>query len=310
MKLFVSSETDPRVNMGLEHYFLQEWGGEGCLVYRNSPTVLIGKNQNPYREANIPYCKREGISILRRISGGGAVYHDLGNINTAFFGNRESTCCNLYERCAETLLTFLRDLGLVARLGGGNGVMIANRKVSGFAQCLKGRRFLCHATLLYQSDLSALNRSLEAPDMVVEAQGIVSRRSRVANVSQLLSSSKSPESFQQNWVEFLTRFLQCGSASHLPEGAAISVERFVANHVDLWEWNVGRSPPFTVALEGANGGGTLRLAVSRGMIKSARWENGQSAQSESILPLVGRSFRANSLPFVPRLKPSVWKELL
>ena len=306
----MSEETDPRINMGLEHFFLKEWGGEGCLVYRNSPSVLIGKNQNPYREVNIPYCKREGISIFRRISGGGAVYHDLGNINTAFFGNRGSTCCNLYRRWAEPLLTFLRDLGLNVRLGGGNGVMIVNRKVSGFAQCLKGQRFLCHATLLYQSDLAALNRSLEALDMVVQAQGIVSRRSRVANVSQLLASPESPESFQQNWVEFLIRFLQCGSASNLPEGAAISVERFRASHVDLWEWNVGRSPPFTVALEGANGGGTLRLAVSRGMIKSARWEDGQSVHSESILPLVGRSFRANSLSSVLGLNPSVWKELL
>ncbi len=306
----ISTETDPRVNMGLEQFFLNEWGGEGCLVYRNSPSVLIGKNQNPYREVNIPFCKREGISIFRRISGGGAVYHDLGNINTAFFGNRGSTCCNLYRRWSEPLLKFLQGLGLESRLGGGNAVVIAGLKVSGFAQCLKRQRFLCHATLLYRGDLSALNRSLQAQDFVVEAQGIASRRSPVANVSQFLSRPKPSEFFQHDWVEFLMRYLQCERISTLPEGAAPSMERFVESHVGLWEWNVGRSPPFTIALNGGNGSGTLRLAVSRGRIESAKWENGTTAQGASISPLVGRPLRAVALPSVPGLDRSVWEKLL
>lgn len=310
MKLFVSAETDPRVNMGLEHFFLEEWGGEGCLVYRNSPSVLIGKNQNPYREVNIPFCKREGISIFRRISGGGAVYHDLGNINTAFFGNRGSTCCNLYRRWSEPLLKFLQGLGLDARLGGGNAVVIAGLKVSGFAQSLKRQRFLCHATLLYRGDLAALKRSLEAQDFVVKAQGIASRRSPVANVSQFLSRPEPSELFQHDLVEFLIRYLQCDRISTLPEGAALSTERFVESNVDLWEWNVGRSPPFTIALDGVNGSGTLRLAVCRGRIESATWENGITAQGESMSHLVGRPFRATSLPSVPGLDHSVWEKLL
>ena len=310
MKLFVSAATDPRVNMGLEHFFLMEWGGEGCLVYRNSPSVLIGKNQNPYREVNIPICKREEISIFRRISGGGAVYHDLGNINTAFFGKRGSTCCDNYRRWCEPMVIFLRDLGLDARLGEVNAVDVAGKKVSGFAQCLKGQRFLCHATLLYRSDLALLNRSLEAPDFIVEAQGISSRRSTVANVSQFLSSPESTQSFQQKWVEFLTRYLRCERTRTLPEEATPSTEHFVESHVDLWEWNVGRSPPFTIALPGANGSGTLRLAVYRGRIESAKWEKGQPAQIESISPLVGRTFRADSLPSVSGLNRSVWEKLL
>ena len=310
MKLFVSSETDPRVNMGLEHFFLKEWGGEGCLVYRNSPSVLIGKNQNPYREVNIPFCKRKGISIFRRISGGGAVYHDLGNINTAFFGNRGSACCNLYRRWSEPLLKYLRGLGLDARLGGGNAVVIAGLKVSGFAQCLKSQRFLCHATLLCRGDLAALNRSLEAQNIVVKAQGIASRRSPVANISQFLSKPKPSEYFHHDWVEFLIRYLQCERISTLPEDAVPSMERFVENHVDLWEWNVGRSPSFTIALDGVNGSGTLRLAVCRGKIESAKWENGTSAQGESISSLLGRPLRAVALPSVPGLDHSVWEKLL
>ncbi len=306
----MSAETDPRINMGLEHFFLKEWDGEGCLVYRNSSSVLIGKNQNPYREVNIPFCKGEGISIFRRISGGGAVYHDLGNINTAFFGKRGSTCCNNYRRWCEPMVTFLRLLGLDAQLGKVNAVDVAGHKVSGFAQCLKGQRFLCHATLLYRSDLGLLNRSLEAPDFIVEAQGIVSRRSTVANVSQFLSRPEPTKSLQQNWVEFLTRYLQCERTSTLPEEAALSTEHFVESHVDLWEWNVGRSPPFTIALPGVNGLGTLRLAVCRGRIESAKWEKDQPAQSESISPLVGRPFRAVSLPSVPGLNRSVWEKLL
>lgn len=310
MKLFVSAETDPRVNMGLEHFFLKEWGGEGCLVYRNSPSVLIGKNQNPYREVNVPFCKREGISIFRRISGGGAVYHDLGNINTAFFGKRGFSCCNNYRRWSEPMVEFLRDLGLDARFGEVNAVEVEGYKVSGFAQCLKGQRLLCHATLLYRSDLAQLNRSLEAPDFIVEAQGIVSRRSTVANVAQFLSRPESTKSFQQNWVEFLTRYLACERTSVLPEVAALSTEHFVGSHVDLWEWNVGRSPPFTIDLPWVNGGGTLRLSVCRGRIESATWEKGQPAQNESISRLVGRPFRATSLPSVPGLDHSVWEKLL
>ena len=304
MKLFTSAENDPRINMGLEHFFLTQWGGAGCLVYRNSPSVLIGKNQNPYREANIPFCKREGIPIYRRISGGGAVYHDLGNINTAFFGERESTCLDQQRRWAEPMLAFLREMGLDAQWGGVNGVVTANYKVSGFAQCLKRQRFLCHATLLYHSDLATLNRSLQPQDLVVEAQGIVSRRAKVANVSQFLSQPTTPASFQQTWVEFLSRYLRCGGLSVLPEDAAPSAQRFAANQVDLWEWNVGRSPPFTVALKGIEGVGSLRLSVSRGKIVAARWETGHPPPSESLQPLLGRAFRANSLP------PSISRHLL
>ena len=301
MQLYLSSKTDPRVNMGLEHFFLNEWGGEGCLVYRNAPSVIIGKNQNPYREVNTPFCKQKGISIFRRISGGGTVYHDQGNINTAFFGKRGSICDNLYERWAEPFLKFLRVLGLNVQPDGRNGVGISGKKISGFAQCMKAQRFLCHATLLYQSDLAALNRSLEPLNLVVEAQGIVSQPSEVANVSEFLSKQDSVETFQQKWLAFLLGFLNCEKISPVPQRSASFIRHFVENQVDRWEWNIGRSPRFKASIKGANGNGNLMLVVYRGRIESVNWEQYEPDPSGDISPLIGQPFRLISLPNIPGL---------
>ena len=95
MEVFVSSTTDPWINMGLESYFLNQFTGTGCLVYRDAPCLVIGKNQNAYREVNVGFCKERNIPVIRRISGGGTVYHDLGNINTTFFGERRGMSVGL-----------------------------------------------------------------------------------------------------------------------------------------------------------------------------------------------------------------------
>ena len=138
----MSPETDPALNLGLEVFFLEHYERDGCLLYRNNPSIIIGKNQNPYRELNFPVCKEKGLPFFRRVSGGGAVYHDLGNLNSAFFGSRKNIGENLYDRWTEPMIHFLSSGGTKIIRDGHNGLELDGCKISGSAQALKRKRFL------------------------------------------------------------------------------------------------------------------------------------------------------------------------
>jgi lipoate-protein ligase A len=290
MEVFVSPVTDPLLNMGLEAYFLERFEGEGCLVYRNVSSVVIGKNQNPYREVDVRLCKENNIPVLRRISGGGAVYHDLGNINTAVFGKRLGIGDDLYARWTEPPIRFLESLGIDAVRDGRNGLEVAGRKISGSAQALKKERFLHHATLLVSSDLGLLEGSLSPQEVLIDGQGVKSHRSPVANLGEFLPRHLTTEDFMDDWVRFLCGSMDEAKRSNIPNAAGEFAQRQIEKQFGNWSWNIGRCPRFKYRMPIE--GNTLVFVVYRGVIESMSWD---SDSNELPSFLEGKAFSLETL---------------
>jgi lipoate-protein ligase A len=173
------------------------------MLWQNSPTVVIGRNQNAYAEINTEYTSQKGIKIARRISGGGAVYHDLGNINYTFIGNKNDSGID-FKTFTKPIINALASLGINATLSGRNDIEVNSKKISGNAQHVKGNRVLHHGTLLFNSDLTVLSEALNVDLEKINSKAIKSARSRVTNIINLLDKKISTEEF----INLLADFIQ------------------------------------------------------------------------------------------------------
>lgn len=188
MKYLVLESTDPYYNLAIEEYLFNTADDEIFMLWRNEPTVVIGKNQNAYAEINFEYLKANNIHVARRITGGGAVYHDLGNLNYTFISpNRGSEGID-FKYFTKPIIDALAQLGVEATLGGRNDLTVGERKFSGNAQHSNGEKVLHHGTLLFNSDLEVLNSVLIFNEEKYKTKAVKSNRSRVLNLSELIKN--------------------------------------------------------------------------------------------------------------------------
>lgn len=175
---FVDNEkvTDPRVNLAIEEHLLRTFDTEEdiLLFYINQPSIIIGRNQNTIEEINQEYVEKNGIIVVRRLSGGGAVYHDLGNLNFSFITQNQAENIHNFRKFTAPVIEVLRKMGVPAELSGRNDIVVDGRKISGNAQYIAGRRMVSHGTLLLNSDLEQVVEALN-----VKASKIESARSLV-----------------------------------------------------------------------------------------------------------------------------------
>jgi len=273
MRFLRNTSTDPYYNMAFDEYVLEHGPSEPVFyLWRNSPAVIIGLNQNPYAEVNLPYLQEHGIALVRRITGGGAVYHDLGNLNYSIVGP---------SKCFETdkpvqIVEALKAMGVPAELSGRNDIFVDGRKCSGYAKRLSRDRMMIHGTLMFDVDLEALVSALATPGSKVSAAGIASVRSRVANLrdhlpgftmeqftaalQKYLAGGDGPfEEISPRGLSGLGRDDKKASACHfeLAEKSPIDSDKFRS-----WEWIYGRSPQAEFSRSVKLGCGTLQLGWS------------------------------------------------
>ena len=160
MNILDSPYTDPRYNIAAEEYLLKETEDDYAFFYVNSPSLIIGKHQNSYSEINLEYIRSNRIPVIRRISGGGTVWHDMGNLNFSFILNGEEGKLVNFREYAQPVVDFLNTLGVKASFGSRNEILVEGLKISGNAEHIHRNRVLHHGTLLFNSDLDALKRSL------------------------------------------------------------------------------------------------------------------------------------------------------
>lgn len=194
MKFLILKTTNPYLNLAIEEYMFSETDDDVFMLWRNEPTIVIGKNQNGYAEINMPYVKENNIHIARRITGGGAVYHDLGNVNYTFITGRNKTGID-FEYFTAPIIEALKKLGISAILSGRNDLLVGDKKFSGNAQHTKGTRVLHHGTLLFDTDLDVLSLALKVDEEKIKAKAIKSTRSRVVNIKSILSYDMTAEDF-------------------------------------------------------------------------------------------------------------------
>ncbi|HXT49345.1 MAG TPA: lipoate--protein ligase, partial [Gemmatimonadaceae bacterium] len=188
--LFVDNRdvTDARLNLALEEHVLRNAMADDDLLlfYVNSPAIIIGRNQNTIEEINSDVVAARGIQVVRRVSGGGAVYHDLGNLNFSFMTRDVHARFNRYDLFNRPVVDVLEELGVPAEIGGRNDILAGGRKISGNAQFATAGRMFSHGTLLLDSNLDDVTAALRPKPGKVESKGVKSIRSRVANISEFL----------------------------------------------------------------------------------------------------------------------------
>lgn len=204
MKFLVLKTKDPYLNLAVEEYLFLNSEDDIFMLWQNEPTVVIGKNQNAYAEINMDYIEQNRIHIARRITGGGAVYHDLGNLNYTFISSCRAEQGIDFEYFTRPIIQALDSIGVKAELSGRNDLIANGKKISGNAQYTANGRTLHHGTLLFESDLAVLSSALNVDEEKIKSKGIKSTRSRVTNINKILGGRHTIEEF----IELLTEHVQ------------------------------------------------------------------------------------------------------
>ena len=240
--------TDPAVNLALEEYCLRNLdpGSEYLLFYINQPSIIIGRHQNPFQEFNQKLVRQKNIFPVRRISGGGAVYQDLGNLNFSFITDFTEEKLDYFKTLIKPILNTLRRLGVSAQLTGKNNIRVNGKKVSGNSQHTNMRRMLSHGTLLFDSDLEVLQRALESNLEITDSRAVSSIKSKVTNISDHLPHSIGMEAFRAEMINGVADALGDLAEYQLTAEAWEAVYRLAEEKYRSWEWTFGRSPQFTV----------------------------------------------------------------
>ncbi|MBP5537208.1 MAG: lipoate--protein ligase [Bacteroidales bacterium] len=231
MKFLRNPSTDPHFNMSFDEYCLQRLPSDDDVFYlwQNRPSVIIGHNQDAAREVNLEYLERNGIVLARRVTGGGAVYHDLQNLNYSIVGRKPRI---------EVIVEALRSLGVPAELTGRNDIFVEGRKVSGFARSVYHQRELIHGTLMYDVDIDTLTRALDTPESKLNRKGVASVRSRVTNLKDYLPGIEDIYQFRDR----LHALLACGDPEiNLGPEAMDAIEKRRIEKFAAPEWIYGIS---------------------------------------------------------------------
>ncbi len=238
MEFVENTCTNPHYNMAFDEALLKRPPTDHpvfCL-WQNRPSVIIGLNQSAYAEVNLPYLDRHGISLARRVTGGGAVYHDLGNVNYSIAAQAR---CLDEAACLQQVVDALRSLGIPAGRSGRNDILVEGRKCSGYAKRMDRDRILIHGTLMFRVNLHSLTRALAVPGSKLSAAGIASVRSRVANLQEYLPPQTTVQSFRKALQERLAG--TNGEIPLSPEWLS-AVQARADEKFSTWQWNFGHSP--------------------------------------------------------------------
>lgn len=324
MKLFIDTITDAAWNLALEEVLVRDFPEAFFMLWRNAPAVIVGRNQNSFAEVNAEVAASRGIAVVRRLSGGGAVYHDLGNVNYTIADRRDESFTRPMADCARPMVEALRDFGIAAEFSGRNDIVVGGLKISGIARGAAGRRTLFHGTLLFDADLSVLSEVLNPDPEKIAARGIKSVRSRVMNIRELL-----PELDTEEFIRQLSSRLSAAAgisgASPIPDEFIAAASELADRKYRTREWNYGSPTPFSFRSRRrfGCGGVAVELEVESGRVQRASISGdffGVRPVDELAARLVGCSFESAALKtaaigmadigeFIENLSPEEFAEL-
>jgi len=264
-----NTSLDPHYNLALEEYVLKNLDQkEGfILLWQNTPSVIIGRLQNTLKEVNLKYARKNSIPIVRRPSGGGAVYHDLGNLNFSVIVSEKQKTID-FRRFMQPIVTTLSQMGIKAECNQRNDILIDGKKISGNAQYHFRNKTLHHGTILFDSCLDSLQKVLEPEPLKIQSKSLESVRSQVTNVADYLDQKPSVMEFKE---QLLYNLLPGGLIQEykLSKQDQTKIEQLKTDKYLTWEWNYGHSPPFILTLDKRLSKGVIEvtLAVNKGVIQ-------------------------------------------
>lgn len=298
MLFHLNRKTDPAFNLALEELLFTASEEEHFLLWRNSPSIIVGRHQNTAAEISTESVERRKLPVIRRITGGGAVYHDLGNINFSFILRSHTWTEDSAQRLLSPILSFLRGQGLNSVLfSGRNDITADGRKISGCARCLLRGRTLFHGTLLFHTDLGVLAEVLNPDREKIRSKGIRSVRARVGNIRELMDSPCSTDEFLERITSgLLRRFGKSGQKDPLPPHLSLEekAEVLAETKYRSWEWNYGTPLAYDFENSGRFPGGSVKVSmnIAENRIRDLRF----SGDFFTTLPLDGLCKALEGLP--------------
>ncbi|MFC5588781.1 lipoate--protein ligase [Sporosarcina soli] len=264
--------TDPRINLAIEEYALKTMDIDKdsyLLFYINEPSIIIGRNQNTVEEIDTDYVDTNGIHVVRRLSGGGAVYHDLGNLNFSFITKDDGESFRNFKKFTEPVVQALAEMGVNAELLGRNDILVEGRKISGNAQFSTNGRMFSHGTLMFDTEIERVVKALKVRKDKIESKGIKSIRSRVANISEFLEEPMTIEQFRMEILKSIFGGEEKIQYMELTEDDWTKIRELSAERYANWDWNYGKSPKFNMqhSHRFPVGGIDVRLQVNKGIIE-------------------------------------------
>ncbi len=268
----MSQITDPYLNIATEEYLLKHTDDNIFYLYLNSKSLIIGKHQNTLSEVNYPFILKNNIPVIRRLSGGGTVFHDEDNINFCFIMNGEKGKLVDFKKYIDPVIDFLKSLHIHAEHGGRNDILIEGCKISGNASHVFKNRVMHHGTLLFNSQLDSLTQTLKNDPLKYTDKAVKSVRSKVVNIYNKLENKKSTQEFTTKLYEYITTNYSC-SPYILNEHDYNTISKLKDDKYNTWEWNYGYSPAYELKKRYKTKSGKrfeIKLKVTKGEIKDLR----------------------------------------
>lgn len=265
MLCIFNTSNDAYFNMAVEEYVFTHFSEDIFMLWRNEPAIIVGRFQNSLAEINLDFVKEKGIKVVRRLTGGGAVFHDLQNLNFTFC---ESNSIGNFRTFTQPILEVLNGLGVDARFEGRNDLMIDGRKFSGNAQCVSNGRILHHGTLLFDTAMTDMSNALKVNPLKFEDKAVKSVRKRVTNISEHL---KQPLSVLQFSDLIMKHIMDTKPNCQMYEFSAddiVAITKLRDEKYSIWDWNFGHSPKYSYSKMIRTKGGNveIHLNIEKGVI--------------------------------------------
>ena len=306
--------TDPCINLATEEYLLHNRMEDFLVLSINDPSVIIGKHQCLHREVNTMFTHKENIPVLRRISGGGSVYHDHGNLNFAFIRQSEKGKQIDFRFYTQPVIDFLKSQGIDASFEGKNDIRVNGLKISGNAEHVFRERVLHHGTLLFDANLDRLRNALKPVTSSYQTRAVESNRSSVANLKDMLGEIYSIDQLIDSMVDYFTASDRTFCPAALEAHEYETINSLAGSKYRTWEWNYGYGPPYTFvkSFDTEDHSVNVRLFVKDGIIWECNIE-GDPAVSVAAKKMIGcrhmfmdllSLFEAENIPV---RKEEIWK---
>ncbi|HCT29940.1 MAG TPA: lipoate--protein ligase [Bacteroidales bacterium] len=246
MLIINQSITDPYFNIASEEFLLKNFSEDIFILYSNTPSIIVGKHQNTMAEINHNFVSQKGVPVIRRLSGGGTVYHDLGNVNYSFIINGSEGNLVDFKKHTKPIIDVLTSLGVDAHIGGKNDIRVGDKKISGNAEHIYKNRVLHHGTLLFNSNLDELNESIKVNKNTYTDKAVKSIRSHVANINEYLNDDISIGKFKELLIDHVKMLFPNAVDYQLNQNDITSINELISKKFVTWNWNYGYSPSYTL----------------------------------------------------------------
>ena len=272
MLIIRSNTSNPAFNLATEEFLMYNKSQDCFYLYINAPSIIVGKHQNSLAEINVDYVKENDITVIRRTSGGGAVFHDPGNLNFTFIMNEKQSENADFRKYTQPIIDVLQSMDVDAKFEGRNDMTIGGKKFSGNAKSYYNNKILQHGTLLFESTLPNLSQALKLNPLKYRDKAVKSISSRVTNITEHLKQDVTLQEFEKRIVDHVRTLYADAEVYELTAEDTAAINQLVDEKYGTWDWNFGYSPKynFQKGIKTTGGHVEVNLEVRKGQIENVK----------------------------------------